>query len=302
MSHREIQDLIPVYALGALDPVEAEQVERHLGTGCDVCRALLIECESVAADLAHLLPVTDPNPARRRELFERVEADARSNAAAGSTPSKGPATRRADTRWSSVGVPLALAASVLVALGLGIQLAGERATTARLQSEQTASAQTLALAQADKKKAQEALSRAQNDHAVTGAELARTRTELEQRLAQAQAMLDAITAPDTKTVSLTGKGGGAQARATAFLDASKGQLLLLVNGLPAAKPGRTYQLWVIVEGKPVSLGIFDVGEQGRARMTTEKLPELRGPVTVAVTEEPAGGVPQPTGEMVLVGS
>jgi anti-sigma-K factor RskA len=119
---------------------------------------------------------------------------------------------------------------------------------------------------------------------------------------EAQAALDAITAPDMRPVSLSGKGDASAAKATAFLDANKGRLLLYVHGLPRPAAGRTYQLWVIVEGKPVSLGIFDVEQDGQARMTAQQLPELRGPVTIAVTEEPAGGVPQPTGTMVLAGS
>ena len=74
--------------------------------------------------------------------------------------------------------------------------------------------------------------------------------------------------------------------------------------LPPLPEGQTYQLWVIVEGTPVSAGTFDVEPDGSARYDAEPLPpvEADAAVALAVTVEPAGGVPQPTGPMALVES
>ncbi|MGH9463336.1 MAG: anti-sigma factor domain-containing protein, partial [Vicinamibacteria bacterium] len=102
--------------------------------------------------------------------------------------------------------------------------------------------------------------------------------------------------------SLVGQGPAPGARATAFIDSPNRRLLLYVYNLPEPPPGRTYQLWVIVEGTPVSVGTFGVEPDGSTRFDAEPLPPFEGAVTVAVTVEPEGGVPQPTGPMVLMGS
>lgn len=59
-----------------------------------------------------------------------------------------------------------------------------------------------------------------------------------------------------------------------------------------------------MDGTPVSVRTFDVGPDGNARLYGEPLPSFQDDVTinVAVTEEPDGGVPQPTGPMVLLGT
>ena len=78
--------------------------------------------------------------------------------------------------------------------------------------------------------------------------------------------------------------------------------MLVVYELPPPPPGQSYQLWVIAGGAPVSAGVFDLDPDGRARYATRSEPPLDGPVTIAVTLEPEGGRPQPTGPMVLAGT
>jgi anti-sigma-K factor RskA len=70
--HRENRDQIAAYALGALDPAENLEVERHLA-GCDECREYL-EWLDPAVDLlpASVEPLTPP-PALKRSLMSAVE-------------------------------------------------------------------------------------------------------------------------------------------------------------------------------------------------------------------------------------
>jgi anti-sigma-K factor RskA len=192
-------------------------------------------------------------------------------------------------RAAATAVGFAAAAAVLIALGL-------RVADLERKLDAESAVRVAAIDELERTRAQ-----LESQVADARAELGRARTQLEAQVAQAEAALGAITSPGTKPVALAGQGDRKQASATAYLDAKAGRLMLFVRDLPAPAAGKTYQLWVIVENKPVSLGIFDVAE-GRARLDAEKLPELRGPITIAVTEEPAGGVPQPTGPMVLAGS
>ena len=128
------------------------------------------------------------------------------------------------------------------------------------------------------------------------------RASLEQERNRLQQWVATFTAPATRAVALAGQGSASGAQAKAFLDPANGRLFLYVYNLPPPPPGRTYQLWLIVGGKPVSAGLFDIQPDGTGRMTGEPLPAFAGTVTVAVTEEPAGGVPQPTGPILLLGS
>ena len=51
-----------------------------------------------------------------------------------------------------------------------------------------------------------------------------------------------------------------------------------------------YQLWAIIDGKPVDVGVFDSNFTGLARMKDI----AKGAVTFAVTIEPRGGKLSPT--------
>ncbi|MEO6463611.1 MAG: anti-sigma factor, partial [Candidatus Eisenbacteria bacterium] len=78
--------------------------------------------------------------------------------------------------------------------------------------------------------------------------------------------------------------------------------VLYASGLPRPPAGKDYQLWVIEGQTPRSEGVFPVNEQGRATHVLPEVPEPGGVGAFAVTLEPAGGVPQPTGDMVLLGA
>ena len=77
---------------------------------------------------------------------------------------------------------------------------------------------------------------------------------------------------------------------------------LVTSDLPELKHKKVYELWLIAEGRaPVPAGIFSAN-RGTA---LHRLPELPGDgsafTTFAVTAEPAGGTPAPTGPMYLMG-
>lgn len=119
--------------------------------------------------------------------------------------------------------------------------------------------------------------------------------------ARARAVFDVLTAPETVRVTLV----PAQVRPTpqgkAFYNPQKGLLFYAAN-LPALPPDRTYQLWLVpVEGNPVSAGVFQADAAGNGTILLPGLPPSLAAKAFAVTVEPAGGVPQPTGPKVLVG-
>jgi anti-sigma-K factor RskA len=79
-------------------------------------------------------------------------------------------------------------------------------------------------------------------------------------------------------------------------------MVFTASNLPALPGGRTYQVWVVVPAGPISAGLIEPDASGRALGVFRTPPDIPTPVAVAVTIEPAGGVPAPTGERVLVGA
>ena len=98
-------------------------------------------------------------------------------------------------------------------------------------------------------------------------------------------------------VALAGIGPAPDARARVFLAAGGRRAVLVADALPELPAGRVYQLWAIAGGTPVPAGTFEPRPGGQGTLLVEDPPA--GTDVWAVTVEPEGGVPAPTGEMVL---
>jgi anti-sigma-K factor RskA len=269
--HAWLESAAP-YALGALDDTERASFEAHLAS-CDICSAEVRELRDVAGLLAAAVPPVAPPPGLR----ERILADAR--VVRPMSVGASPATRVVTTsssahqaaieppvaRRSNVGrggfIPwLAAAAAVVFAVYLGQRSRAEHRE--RLAAEQ-------------------ALAKARVTLDSTGTALARR-----------DSLIASLVAPDVQAVTVSGSGPSPSARY--FFDRRAGRIVIAANALPPAAQGRTYQLWGIETGRPpVSLGTFNTDSSGRALATLTVPAGLRIAVT-AVTEEPAGGSPQPT--------
>ena len=59
MSHSEFEELAAGYVLGALEPDDEHDFQRHLG-GCATCEANVRELEAVVGELAYAVPPVDP--------------------------------------------------------------------------------------------------------------------------------------------------------------------------------------------------------------------------------------------------
>ena len=124
--------------------------------------------------------------------------------------------------------------------------------------------------------------------------------DLRAKVAEQQQLLVLLRAPDTRVAALGGLKPSPAAHGRMWWNREAGGLFVAA-GLPAAPGGKTYQLWAIASGKPVSAGIFDVDAGGSATLPVKPLPSLGDIEMFAVTLEPAGGLPQPSGEMYLAG-
>jgi anti-sigma-K factor RskA len=104
-----------------------------------------------------------------------------------------------------------------------------------------------------------------------------------------------------RIVNLAGQNSNAQASGRVYINDR--QWLVSVRDLPPAPAGKTYQLWFVPKsGNPVSAKVFDTASNGSSEIAV-RVPDDMGELkAAAVTTEPAGGVPQPTGQFALVGA
>lgn len=131
--------------------------------------------------------------------------------------------------------------------------------------------------------------------------LAREAATLKAELERQAAVLDILRDPGTQMVVLNGLEPSPTARARMMWHEKAGGLLVAA-GLPAPPPGKAYELWAIVgKGPPVPAGVFRVDARGTGSLRVAPLPGVGRVDVFAVTLEPEGGVPAPTGPMYLAG-
>jgi anti-sigma-K factor RskA len=121
-------------------------------------------------------------------------------------------------------------------------------------------------------------------------------------LAQQEETLQFVSDPQVRLVHLAGREPSLGAVGRLLWNPVTRTGLLFTSGLPPAPPEKTYELWGISGAEPVPAGVFTVDREGRALLRLPSLPEARTFDKFAVTLEPAGGVPKPSGPMYLLGS
>ncbi|HEX8211158.1 MAG TPA: anti-sigma factor [Longimicrobium sp.] len=272
--HENVQAALAAEALDALDGEEREALHAHLA-GCAECRAELESLREAASLLAHTAPHVPLAPARsdriRARLLARAAADVRGGEAAEPVVAA-PETRVipiASRRRSALPAWLAAAASVLIAIGLGAYALSLRGRVSSLE-QQTAS-------------------------------LSRDRGRLESTLAEREATLAALAGPEVRVITLA----STQERAPSgrmFWNPVRRRYTFFAYNLPQVRPGREYQLWLITPAGPVAAPTFRPGRDGAGSVEGAYDVPNEQIRAVAVTEEPAGGLPKPTGEVLIVGN
>jgi hypothetical protein len=119
---------------------------------------------------------------------------------------------------------------------------------------------------------------------------------------QAKQDLQVLAGPGVQAVTLAGLGPSPGAKGRTYVNPSTHDALFYAFDLPALPADKTYQLWFIADGKPVPAGVFAVDPRGTASLRVQQVADVARIQAWAVTVEPRGGLPQPTGAMVLKGA
>lgn len=252
MQHSEVEELLPAYALDAVDPEEAVAVEEHL-RDCPRCRAEVARHRDVAGLFASS-PETPP-----AELWERISAalsepdpaydGAAPTRVAGVVPL---APRRAAGRrrlaFVGGGLGAVAAAAAALAIVLSVQVSHLNGRVAQMQA---------------------ALGSRGLDSAVAAALVSPHR--------------DAVLTSAT-----------ARAKSAEVVLTPSGEAYWVRSSLPRLSASQTYQLWALVDGKPVSIGLIGADPSRYAAFRVG-----HGTTALMVTAEPAGGTAVPTTPVIV---
>ena len=303
LSHEEAYAELAAIALGAAS-IEVSAAVREHAASCPECGPELAAMEEAVAQLGQLVPPAIMNPGRAAGIRSRVimraraEREARSSAAPGGRPdlARGvasltglghkltPGSQRAVDAELRKGVPaekrsrpfmsgpglLALAASIAFVV-VSVQLVRMKGERDALRAELAAGVDTT------------------NVPDSTG-----------RRGVENEALIAAMASPDVKIVPLASSNQTRMGRM--FWNPSSNDWTFVVYTMPPPKPGMTYQVWLVTDSAKISAGTFNPDQRGHAFMQAKYALDRNALKAVAVTEEPAGGMPAPTGPIIVSGS
>ncbi len=260
--HDQFRELLEAYALGALDVSEQAALEAHLATGCAECAKALEEARYLVSQLAYLAPPAEPSEMLKAGLLRTVRAE--------SAPAK-----ITEMKASSGSIPLWLWAGVAALLILSVYSTWD---ARKLQKE------------------------VQDVNARAAAEL-KHRAQLEQELTLAKHEAWILTDPNSKKIDIMPND-----KTMPILEALwHPQMGIYITGqkMPMPKGNKVLQLWLIPKApgaKPMPSHTFWPDANGKITEMVDDPPEVMAQTkALAITEEPAGGSPQPTSTPIWVG-
>ena len=140
--------------------------------------------------------------------------------------------------------------------------------------------------------------------AATRSELRNSQTQIARLTQDSSVEKDAaylFGLPCTKVVALDGQTPNEVSFANVVVHPDENFAVAYVYRMPPAPAGKEYQLWIELDGQPVSAGVFTVGPDGNALVKLQDLPEPLSILSFQVTIEPEGGLNEPSGMLYLTG-
>ena len=333
MTHEELEEAVPLYAAGALDRAERQALEAHLLSGCQPCHSALKEYQSVASVLSFgLSPIQAP-----RALKAKIMAARSPDSLAIDNIVKEPGRPSLEPgEWMnhlfppivparSFSLPWAIGLATLLIVGLGgylvwtytLRLSDDASKIRLLEGSLLEQTTKVANLQRDVSTRDRVLAELQvdaqrkaNDAIELKSQLMEREIELDTARAQLSAVVrgkvpqDELAAllrqPDAKVVTLSGSDMAKQASALLLYNPTTQKIWLYSAHLPECPRGTAYQLWAI-DQRPVSVGSFHMDAGETSHLLVKRLPEFAKAKKFAVSLEPVGGRPQPTGPIYLIG-
>jgi anti-sigma-K factor RskA len=256
MDCEQLASLYEEYALGVLEGEERAELEAHLARACPNCTPGVAKARWVVAQLALAAPEVQPPAALRGKILDAVRSSA--DAVRPVTPiEKRPAKRAMFPAWA-----WAAAAALALMTGYSIRQIGIQTT----QLTELRREMKLATLQSQ---------------------------ALQNQLDEGRMVASIMMSPDSMPLKLMPKDKN-MPMVHAYLHPHMG-VAITADEMPPVPAARTLQLWFVPKkGQPVSVAIFHPNAQGQIAFVAPVNMPMNEIAALAVTEEPAGGSPQPT--------
>ena len=127
--------------------------------------------------------------------------------------------------------------------------------------------------------------------------LASTQNSLLAKNKAMQTSFDMVRSPKMKKVPLMPASPKMEgAMATVYWNTANKDVYLMINNLPKIDPNKQYQLWAMVDGKPVDAGMLEMNED----VVLVKMKNIPKASAFAITMENKGGSPSPNMDEMFV--
>ncbi|HJT21115.1 MAG TPA: anti-sigma factor [Nitrospira sp.] len=336
MTHEELEEAVPLYATGALDRTERQALEAHLLSGCPSCHHALKEYQSLAALLPFgLIPAQAPRALKAKIMAARNPVAAATEEGLKDQPK--PSLEPGEwmnhlfppvTPARSLSLPWAVAFATVVLLGVAAyfgwhyasRLSDEASKLQELEAKLREQSAKLASLQRELGDRTKAMTELQGDVERRAGDIAQLKEQLIQRETDIEGLQQQLAArsiapqkhrsvqdelaallrqPSVRAVSMTGSEMAKTASAFLLYDAGTKKVWMYAVNLPECLNGTVYQLWAI-DQKPRSIGTFHMDSGQTAHLLVTRVPDFERAKQFAVSLEPPGGRPQPTGAIYLV--
>jgi len=278
----ELEELISVYVLGALEGEELKEAEKILASASPEAQELLREYQDVTSLLPYASRGLMPDPALRKRIVDEIVRSRELPSIEAPPPFW--------KRFQRLGLTLggAVAVGLILFLFISNQSLNQRFGEGSLIISELNEKIT------DQEKIINSLKSV----------IAEKESEIGD-LKQAYASLDELTEfledPDVVVIQLSNMHSDLDAGSGVLWDKDDNEALFYCLDLQKAPQGKTYQWWVKADGIHKSISVFKVDGKGSSIIRLKSLSDLGNIEKYSVTLEAAGGADQPTGKMYFAG-
>ena len=213
--------IVESYVLGLLTDTERREFESQCNQFPEIAEARKNFELSIEQQL--LKDAKEPPVHLRQQIEEKLSAPYNSESIA-EEKRRAPVQKLGTWKWVAAASFLLFAAATIWALNLNNRYKNVQARTSELQKE-----------------------------------LSQTSAQLQQMKEDENKMLD----PGMKMAALKGTAQAPEAQAAIFWDTTgvSHDVYLMINNLPQPPSDKQYQLWAMLNGKPINLGVVDMQNQ-----------------------------------------
>ncbi len=278
----ELEELISIYALGALEGEELEEVERILASGSTEAHELLEKYQNVTSHISYSSRGKMPESDLRAKTFNEILGSEKRPIAEAKPPFW--------KRFQLVGFSFGAAVAAMLILVL---FSSGNFIDQRLDAKRTR------VSDLEKVMHQQRLTIASLQSTLSEKEL--EIGELEENYARLDELSEFLEEPGVHVIQLANLHTDEDAGGGVLYDTDDNQAMFYCLDLDHPPEGETYQLWVRADGVHKSMAVFKVDNRGSGIVKLEAVSDLGNIEHYSVTLEPEGGADKPSDKLIFAG-